>query len=100
MAELLTVGVEEEFLLLDPATGAVAPAVDAVLAHVAPQLREQVQREYLTGQIEIGSAPAHGLDTLGRSLGALRAALAEAARAAGVRLVAVGAPPLPAPTQP
>jgi len=94
LPELLTVGVEEEFLLVEPETGRVAPAVDEVYRHVPPQLREQVQHEYLTTQIEIGSAPVVGLDALGRSLAALRTALADAAERAGVRLVAVGTAPI------
>jgi carboxylate-amine ligase len=92
--ELFTVGVEEEFLLVDPDTGRAVPAVDDVLAGVSPQLREQVQYEYLTTQIEIGSAPVVGLDALARSLAALRTALADAAERAGVRLLAAGTAPI------
>jgi len=91
----LTVGVEEEFLLVDRTGGHVVPAVDDVLAELAPQLRELVQYEYLTSQIEIGSAPVAGLDALGRSLTALRGALADAADRAGVRLLAIGTAPMP-----
>src|SRR5687768_12147161 len=53
----LTVGVEEEFLLLDAEKSHAAPAVDAVLAEVTDDLRGQVAREYLTSQIEINSPP-------------------------------------------
>lgn len=91
---LLTVGVEEEFLLVDPATGAAAPAVEAVLAEVAPELRGQVQHEFQTSQIEIGSPPGLDLSALRHSLGLLRAGLATAADTAGVRLVAVGTGPI------
>ncbi|HYN92286.1 MAG TPA: glutamate--cysteine ligase [Pilimelia sp.] len=92
--ELLTVGVEEEFLLVDPGTGRAVPAVEEVYAQVPPQLRGQVQHEFVTMQIEIGSAPVVGLDALGRSLRALREALAAAADRAGVRLVAIGTAPV------
>jgi glutamate---cysteine ligase / carboxylate-amine ligase len=92
--DLLTVGVEEEFLLIDPETGRVASAVEEVIAEVSPQLRAQVQREFHTTQIEIGSAPVAGLDALGRSLDALREAVADAAERAGVRLVAAGTAPI------
>ena len=56
-ADLLTVGVEEEFLLVDPHTGAAVPAVDLVIEQVPPELRGQVEREFQTSQIEIGSPP-------------------------------------------
>jgi carboxylate-amine ligase len=92
----LTVGVEEEFLLVDAQGGHVVPAVDAVLAQMAPQLRELTQHEYLTSQVEIGSAPVHGLDALARSLTAMRGAVAAAAERAGVRMLAVGTAPMPA----
>jgi carboxylate-amine ligase len=92
--ELLTVGVEEEFLLVDPETGRAVPAVDDVFDEIPPQLRHLVQHEYLTTQIEIGSAPVVGLEALARSLAALRTALADAAERAGVRLLAAGTGPV------
>ncbi len=93
-ADLLTVGVEEEFLLVDPATGAATPAVEAVIAEVPPDLRGQVQREFQTSQIEIGSPPGLELSALRHGLGMLRAGLSEAAERAGVRMLAVGTGPV------
>ncbi|MGI5145368.1 carboxylate-amine ligase [Plantactinospora sp. CA-294935] len=96
----LTVGVEEEFLLVDPATGAAAPAVEAVMAEVPDELRGQVQHEFQTSQIEIGTPPGLELSALRHSLGLLRTGLADAAEAAGVRLVAVGTGPVEGPVPP
>lgn len=93
-ADLLTVGVEEEFLLVDPATGAAVPAVEAVLAEVPPELRGQVQREFQTSQIEIGSPPGLELSALRHGLGILRRELSDAAERAGVRMLAVGTGPV------
>jgi carboxylate-amine ligase len=90
---LLTVGVEEEFLLVDPATGAASQAVEAVLSEVPPDLRGQVQREFQTSQIEIGSPPGLELDAIRHALGILRAGLCDAAVRAGVRMLAVGTGP-------
>ncbi|WP_203859059.1 carboxylate-amine ligase [Plantactinospora mayteni] len=98
--EPLTVGVEEEFLLVDPVTGAAAPAVEAVLAEVPDELRGQVQHEFQTSQIEIGTPPGLELSALRHSLGLLRTGLAGAAEAAGVRLVAVGTGPVDGPVPP
>ncbi|GIF74569.1 carboxylate-amine ligase [Asanoa siamensis] len=92
-ASVLTVGVEEEFLLVDPETGAAAEAVEAVLGEVPPDLRGQVQHEFLTSQIEIGSPPGLHLEALSHSLGLLRGGLSEAAERAGYRLLAVGTGP-------
>ncbi|WP_407676293.1 carboxylate-amine ligase [Plantactinospora alkalitolerans] len=96
----LTVGVEEEFLLVDPVTGAAAPAVEAVMAEVPDELRGQVQHEFQTSQIEIGTPPGLELSALRHSLGLLRTGLADAAEAAGVRLVAVGTGPAGGPVPP
>lgn len=98
--DLLTVGVEEEFLLVDPATGAAAPAVHAVLDQVPPELSGQVQLEFQTSQIEIGSPPGLDLGALRHSLGLLRAGLSDAAEATGVRVLAVGTGPVPGPVPP
>ncbi|MEV7331271.1 glutamate--cysteine ligase [Micromonospora sp. NPDC093244] len=99
-AELLTVGVEEEFLLVDPHTGAAVPAVDLVLEQVPAELRGQVEREFQTSQIEIGSPPGLELSSIRHSLGVLRGALADAAERAGVRLLAIGTGPVDGPVPP
>ncbi|SCE91560.1 carboxylate-amine ligase [Micromonospora purpureochromogenes] len=98
--DLLTVGVEEEFLLVDPHTGAAVPAVDLVMEQVPAELRGQVEREFQTSQIEIGSPPGLELRSIRHSLGVLRAALADAAERAGVRLLAIGTGPVDGPVPP
>ncbi|MEH0986191.1 carboxylate-amine ligase [Micromonospora sp. CPCC 205556] len=98
--DLLTVGVEEEFLLVDPHTGAAVPAVDLVMEQVPAELRGQVEREFQTSQIEIGSPPGLELSSIRHSLGMLRAALADAAERAGVRLLAIGTGPVEGPVPP
>ena len=96
----LTVGVEEEFLLVDPHTGAAVPAIDLVMAQVPAELRGQVEREFQTSQIEIGSPPGLELSSIRHSLGVLRGALADAAERAGVRLLAIGTGPVAGPVPP
>jgi carboxylate-amine ligase len=96
---LLTVGVEEEFLLVDPATGAASQAVESVLSEVPPDLLGQVQREFQTSQIEIGSPPGLDLEAIRHALGILRAGLSDAAVRAGVRMLAVGTGPADPPTE-
>ncbi|MFY1633830.1 carboxylate-amine ligase [Solwaraspora sp. WMMB335] len=93
----LTVGVEEEFLLVDPVSGAAVPAVAEVLEQIPPELRGQVQREFQTSQIEIGSPPGLDLRALRRTLGTLRTAVSDAAARVGARLIAVGTAPVAGP---
>jgi glutamate---cysteine ligase / carboxylate-amine ligase len=99
-SEILTFGVEEEFLLIDPATGQVAPAVDAVLAELPVRLRGQVQREFLTSQVEIATDPQTDLAALRDRLLELRLAVSAAAERAGVRVIAAGTCPVACPPPP
>lgn len=91
----ITLGVEEEFVLLDPSTGA------AVLA--GPDLARSlggepgIHPEVMRFQAETATKVCTSLDDLGRELIRLRRLAADAAAAAGCRLVASGIPPYRAP---
>ncbi|GIF36439.1 carboxylate-amine ligase [Actinoplanes xinjiangensis] len=91
--DLLTLGVEEEYLLVDAVEPRAAEAVDAVFAEVPGELRDGVQHEYYRTQIEVASPPQLELDELAAALLRLRSGVAAAAERAGVRLVAVGTAP-------
>ena len=90
-ADAITLGVEEEFVLLDPSTGA------AVLA--APELVRMlggepgVQQELMRFQVETGTRVCTSLDDAGRELTRLRRLAAAAAARLGCRLVASGIAP-------
>jgi carboxylate-amine ligase len=93
---VITLGVEEEYLLLDQDTGLPAAAADAVCKAVGLQPSvesEEVQRELLLAQLEVATPVCEGLDEVGGHLLRLRHALGEAAAAAGCRLVATAAAP-------
>lgn len=95
----LTMGVEEEFFLVDRSTRAPVARAPQVLAALAGRLGPQVQSEFYACQIELCTLPARtGADLRGQ-LAALRAAAARAAGEAGCLLVAAGTPVLP-PTTP
>jgi carboxylate-amine ligase len=88
-----TVGVEEEFLLVDPDTGRARAMAGSVLtAADADELTGELQRE----QLETGTRPCRTLDDVGRELRRVRGAAREAARAVGVELAALATSPLPA----
>jgi glutamate---cysteine ligase / carboxylate-amine ligase len=91
--DLLTLGVEEEYLLVDADEPRATEAVDAVFAELPGDLQGEVQHEYYRTQIEVASPPQLELDGLVRSLRRLRSGVASAARRAGARLVAVGTGP-------
>jgi carboxylate-amine ligase len=87
---VLTVGVEEEFFLLEP-DGRVAPAADAVAND--PGVDGQLKPEYMVFQVETASQVHTQLDELRSDLVRLRLLAAGAAGRAGAHLVAVGMPP-------
>lgn len=90
----LTVGVEEEYLLLDPDTMVNVPAADAVRKALPDRLRDQTRLEFRHSMIEMVTPVCTGLDEVGRHLRQLRRGAAHAARLNGACLVAVGATPI------
>jgi carboxylate-amine ligase len=92
-ADLLTLGVEEEYLLAAADGPHAVPAVEEVFDRLPAELRDAVQHEYMRTQIEVASPPQLDLRELWQSLTRLRVGLADAAERAGARLVAVGAGP-------
>ncbi|OBI53565.1 glutamate--cysteine ligase [Mycobacterium sp. E787] len=87
-----TVGVEEEFLLVDPRTGEPAPRNAAVAAE-AKRRGVELQLELSSCQVETATGVAASSAELAEELDRLRRAAAQAAEAAGVRLLAAGLPP-------
>ncbi|MFL6143780.1 MAG: glutamate--cysteine ligase [Labedaea sp.] len=84
----LSVGVEEEFLLIDPA-GRPVPAAAAVI-EAADGSGVRLYGELTTAQVETNSAVCHGMRQLRSELFGLRSVAAAAASRAGARLVAAG----------
>jgi carboxylate-amine ligase len=73
----MTLGVEEEFLLIDAHTGALVPRSPAILDRAVPILGDRVQPELNECQIEVASLVATDLDELGADLRYLRSSLAQ-----------------------
>lgn len=93
---MITLGVEEEYLLLDPGSGFPVSAADEVCkaAGLQPALESaEVQRELLRAQLEVATPVCQTLDEVGGHLLRLRDALGTAAEQAGCRLVATAAAP-------
>lgn len=89
---MITMGVEEEYLLLDRFSGLPVPRADEVraAAGLAPLMDErEVRSELLQAQVEVATPVGTGLQEVGGHLLRLRLALG----AAGCRLAACAAPP-------
>lgn len=87
----ITLGLEEEFVLLDPSTGA-AVLAGPVLARMLDG-EPGVQQEVMRFQVETATGVCTSLDDLGRELIRLRRLAAGAAASAGCLLVASGIAP-------
>ncbi|OKK21997.1 carboxylate--amine ligase [Streptomyces sp. CB00455] len=94
---MITVGVEEEYLLVDPVTGLPLPLAEDVrrTAGLGPLAeRDEVQDELLQAQVEVATPVCSSLEEVGGHLLRLRHAVASAAEANGCRIVASGAAPV------
>jgi carboxylate-amine ligase len=90
---LLTLGVEEEYLLVDAVEPRAVERVEEVFDQLGEDIRDSVQHELMRTQIEVASPPQLELRELAAALTRLRTGLAAAAERAGARLLAVGASP-------
>lgn len=90
----LTVGVEEEFLLLDPATGENQAVAGRVLADLPEPLRRRGHVEFRPCMVEMVTDVCTGLDELEDQLLTGRRAASAAADLHGAALVAIGATPV------
>jgi glutamate---cysteine ligase / carboxylate-amine ligase len=89
------VGVEEELMLLDPGTGSVANAIDAVLAALPPALRGNVTAETHACVVELRSAAHATVAGVVEELAGLRRSLAGILRQhLDVHVAAAGTHPL------
>ncbi|MFI2780481.1 glutamate--cysteine ligase [Streptomyces sp. ALB3] len=94
--EPVTIGVEEEYLLLDSVTGlpvAAGEQVRAAAGMAAIIGENEVQPELLQVQIEVATPVCEQLQEVGGHLLRLRLAANAAAEAHGCRLAACGTPP-------
>ncbi|MGN9790645.1 carboxylate-amine ligase [Streptomyces sp. OZ13] len=94
--EPVTLGVEEEYLLLDAETGVPVPMAEQVraAAGLEPLVEEhELQSELLQVQVEVATSVCTRLEEAGGHLLRLRHAVGAAAEAHGCRLAACGTPP-------
>jgi carboxylate-amine ligase len=87
-------GVEEEYLVVDPVTRAAIPEAPAVVARAAATLGERVCAEITQFQVEAKTPPCAQASELEGHVRRMRSEVTAAARAAGLAVVASGTPVL------
>jgi carboxylate-amine ligase len=85
-------GVEEEYFLVHPASREPEPASGRVVARAAASLGDLVSGEFTQYQVEVKTPPCTDATRLGEELVRLRAGVAAAAVAEGLRICASGTP--------
>jgi carboxylate-amine ligase len=89
----LTLGVEEEYMIVDPETRALVPANLELLARGRPLLGDHLKAEFVQSQIEIATKVCHNVGEVRQELIRLRRGLNEVAVSLGKRIVAAGTHP-------
>lgn len=94
---LRTIGVEEELLLVESATGRARAVAGSVMRRTEayPERDERIGTELQREQLEIDTKPCTSLDELAAEVRRRRRAASEAARAIGAEVVALATSPLP-----
>jgi carboxylate-amine ligase len=99
-ADDFTIGVEEEFQIVDPTSRQLDPSVDEILAEARRRTApEQVSHELQQTQIEIGTPICRSLDDVRGELRRLRSEVAAAASARGLAIAAAGSHPFVRPDE-
>ena len=93
MAHRFTVGVEEEFQIIDPSTGELRSHVTELIASGAPALGHQIKRELHQSIVEVGTEICQDIRELQIELPRLRQELAASAERVGLRVAAAGTHP-------
>jgi carboxylate-amine ligase len=93
MAHAFTVGVEEEFQIVDPESCELRSHVSELLASSAPAFGDQVKREMHQSIVEVGTKICSGVEELAEEIIRNRRDLADAAERVGLRIAAAGTHP-------
>src|SRR5713226_6958547 len=93
MGHPFTLGVEEEFQIVDPTTWELRSHVSELLASSAPAFGDQVKREMHQSIIEVGTRICAGVEELAGEIIRNRRDLADAAERVGLRVAAAGTHP-------
>ena len=93
MDHAFTVGVEEEFQIVDPGTWELRSHVSELLASSAPAFGDHIKREMHQSIVEVGTKICGSIEELATEIIRTRRDLADAAERVGLRIAAAGTHP-------
>ncbi|MTH61861.1 carboxylate-amine ligase [Paracoccus litorisediminis] len=88
-----SLGIEEEYLLVDPETGALGDAPEALMTACKAELGDQVSPEFLRCQIEVGTPVSANITEARAHLARLRATISRQAAEFGLAPISVACHP-------
>jgi carboxylate-amine ligase len=93
MGHAFTIGVEEEFQIVDPETWALRSHVTELLSASAPALGDQIKRELHQSIVEVGTKICADVQELDDEICRIRRELSASAESVGLRVAAAGTHP-------
>jgi carboxylate-amine ligase len=93
MAHRFTIGVEEEFQIIDPASGELRSHVSQLIAASSPEVGEQIKPELHQSIVEMGTKICENVDELRPEIYRMRREIVSAADRAGSHVAAAGTHP-------
>lgn len=93
MKQEFTVGIEEEFQIVDPVSRNLRSSISEILASGQDELRDQLKKEMFQAMVEVGTPICANVEEAQREVIRLRGAVAGLVHQAGARLVAAGTHP-------
>ena len=89
----LTLGIEEEYQIIDPETRELAPASEEIIARGQELLGEQIKPEFMRCQVEVGSKICRDVSEARAEVARLRGAIRSLAKERGLEMVAASTHP-------
>ncbi len=89
----LTLGIEEEYQIIDPETRELAPASEEIISRGQELLGEQIKPEFMRCQVEVGSKVCRDVTEARAEVVRLRGAICRLAEERGLRMVAASTHP-------
>ena len=89
----LTLGIEEEYQIIDPETRELAPRGETLVAEGQATLQDQIKPEFMRSQVEVGTAVCSSIDEARQEVIRLRRRVIELCEKQGLCMVAASTHP-------
>lgn len=89
----LTLGIEEEYQIIDPETRELKSYIQEFLEHGREELQDQLKQEFLQSQVEVGTHICANVQELREEIGRLRRSIVRIAKERGVAVAAASTHP-------